>query len=125
MVLVCTLAKGKAMVYILTMGKVVVYWWQNHCIIATTQVLVSLTQPRRSPRSKAQTPLSEKLPCYTPLPGSRQMSQMCSMVWQLINWKELAPPLGNDDGDDQGGVLGDHGGSQGGHDGEYDLGCVS
>ena len=87
MVLVCTLAKGKAMVYILTMGKVVVYWWQNHCIIATTQVLVSLTQPRRSPRSKAQTPLSEKLPCYTPLPGSRQISQMCSMVWQLINWK--------------------------------------
>ena len=65
--LVCTLAKGKAMVYILTMGKVVVYWWQNHCIIATTQVLVSLTQPRRSPRSKAQTPLSEKLPYYTPL----------------------------------------------------------
>ena len=114
------------MVYILTMGKVVVYWWQNHCIIATTQVLVSLTQPRRSPRSKTQTPLSEKLPCYTPLPGSRQMSQMCSMVWQLINWKELAPPLGNDDGDYQGGVLGDHGGgSQGGHDGEYDLGCVS
>ena len=51
---------------------------------------------------------------------------MCSMVWQLINWKELAPPLGNDDGDDQGGVLGDHGGgSQGGHDGEDDLGCVS
>ena len=43
--LVCTLAKEKAMVYILTMGKVVVYWWQNHCIIATTQVLVSLTQP--------------------------------------------------------------------------------
>ena len=53
------------------------------------------------------------------------MSQMCSMVWQLINWKELAQPLGNDDGDDQGGGLGDHGGSQGGHDGEYDLGCVS
>ena len=55
------------------------------------------------------------------------MSQMCSMVWQLINWKELAQPLGNDDGDDQGGVFEDYGGSgsQGGHDGEYDLGCVS
>ena len=90
---------------------------------------MSLTQPRRSPRSKAQTPLSEKLPYYTPLPGSRQMSQMCSMVWQLINWKELAQPLGNDDIDDQGGVLEDHGGSQGGsqggHDGEDDLGCMS
>ena len=54
---------------------------------------------------------------------------MCSMVWQLINWKELAQPLGNDDIDDQGGVLEDHGGSQGGsqggHDGEDDLGCMS
>ena len=89
-VVVYTSAKRKTMqccTYILTMGKVVVYWWQNHCIIATTQVLVSLTQPRRSACSKAQTPSSKKLPCYTPLPGSRQISQMCSMVWQLINWK--------------------------------------
>ena len=51
---------------------------------------------------------------------------MCSIVWQLINWKEQALPLGNDDVDDQGGVLEDHGGgSQGGHDGEDDLGRVS
>ena len=50
---------------------------------------------------------------------------MCSMVWQLINWKGQALPLGNDDVDDQGGVLEDHGGSQGGHDGEDDLGSVS
>ena len=53
---------------------------------------------------------------------------MCSMVWQLINWKEHALPLGNDDVDDQGGVLEDHGGGvgcQGGHDGEDDLGRVS
>ena len=50
---------------------------------------------------------------------------MCSMVWQLINWKELALPPGNDDVDDQRGVLEDYGGSQGGHDGEDDLGCVS
>ena len=66
-VVVYTATKRKSMVYILTMGDVAVYWWQNHCIIAATQVLVSLTQPRRSPRSKAQTPLSEKLPYYTPL----------------------------------------------------------
>ena len=40
----------------------------------------------------------------------------------------LALPLGNDDVDDQGGVLEDHGdggGSQGGHDSQDDLGCVS
>ena len=66
-VVVYTATKRKSIVYILTMREVVVYWWQNHCIIAATQVLVSLTQPRRSPRSKAQTTLSEKLPCYTPL----------------------------------------------------------
>ena len=50
---------------------------------------------------------------------------MCSMVWQSINWKELAQPLGNDDVDNQGGVLEDYSGSQGGHDGEDDLGCMS
>ena len=52
---------------------------------------------------------------------------MCSMVWQLINWKELALPPGNGEVDDQGGVLEDYGGggSQGGHDGEDDLGSVS
>ena len=56
------------------------------------------------------------------------MSQMCSVVLQLINWKGLTLPLGNDDVDDQGGVLEDHGGgcgSHGGHDGEEDLGRVS